>query len=259
MFLYSRATGAVTLVSHSTASGVSTGNAASSAPLISADGNYVVFSSLATNLVAGQSDVNAAADLFLWARSTGVITLVSHAANSLVTTAGAGSSATHINADGGFVAFYSTATNLVTGQIDSNGTYDAFLYSRATGGVALVSHTPTASIVAGGAASFTSNMSADGAYVTFSSERDQPGHQPERHQRCLRHLPLHPGHGRGDARLPHAHRRHPRRQRHQLRPPDQRRRRVDRLAVLRHQPGHRRRATPITSATPSCTTGPRAR
>jgi Tol biopolymer transport system component len=169
VFLYSRATGAVTLVSHSTASGVSTGNGASSAPLISADGNYVVFSSLATNLVTGQSDVNAAADLFLWTRATGIITLVSHAANAPTTTAGAGSSATHISADGGFVAFYSIATNLVTGQIDSNGTYDAFLYNRATGGVLLVSHTPSAAIVAGGAASFTSNMSADGAFVVFSS------------------------------------------------------------------------------------------
>jgi Tol biopolymer transport system component/surface antigen len=51
------------------------GNDVSSGPSVSADGNLVVFSSLASNLVAG--DTNGVLDVFAWNRSAGTVTRVS--------------------------------------------------------------------------------------------------------------------------------------------------------------------------------------
>ncbi len=70
VFLYERATGAVTLVSHTPASATTTGTGFSFSPSISADGAFVAFTSNATNLVAGQSDANGASDVFLYQRTS---------------------------------------------------------------------------------------------------------------------------------------------------------------------------------------------
>ena len=49
---------------------------------LSDDGRYVVFTSLATNLVPGQQDMNAAPDVFLRDLVTGTTVLVSHSMGS---------------------------------------------------------------------------------------------------------------------------------------------------------------------------------
>ncbi|MDQ4132484.1 MAG: hypothetical protein M3179_04585 [Actinomycetota bacterium] len=61
----------MTLVAH--VPGVPTTAASSqSAPSsFSRNGDFLVFTSLATDLVAGQSDGNGASDVFLWERATG--------------------------------------------------------------------------------------------------------------------------------------------------------------------------------------------
>ncbi len=98
------------------------GGGASDEPSISSDGRYVAFSSLATNLVAG--DTNGLRDVFVRDRTLNTTTRVS------VYTAGAqasdwASDRPAISSDGRYVAFSSGASNLVAG--DTNGMYDAFV------------------------------------------------------------------------------------------------------------------------------------
>ena len=93
-------------------------------PVISADGNWVCFASLANNLVA--SDANNVGDVFAWSRADGSIRLI-----SLNSAGGQGSGSSGVSAisfDGRFVAFESLAPNLVAG--DSNGARDIFLRDR---------------------------------------------------------------------------------------------------------------------------------
>lgn len=99
---------------------------ADSYPLdISADGRYVVFASLATNLVA--SDSNAVSDIFLRDRNSNITTRV-NVLNSLQ--ANNPSYFARISKNGAFVAFASTATNLASP--DTNNTVDIFVTQIST-------------------------------------------------------------------------------------------------------------------------------
>jgi len=71
-----------------------------------------------------------------------------------------------ISADGRFVAFLSSATNLVPN--DTNGSSDVFVRDRLTGLTARVSVASDGAEAAG--ASQMPSMSADGRYVVFSSD-----------------------------------------------------------------------------------------
>jgi hypothetical protein len=101
------------------------GDGASFPAAITPDGRYVALQSYASNLVTG--DTNGFGDVFLRDRQSGTTELVS------VDSAGAQGNADSffpsISTDGRTVAFYSSATNFVTG--DTNGTYDAFVRDRA--------------------------------------------------------------------------------------------------------------------------------
>ena len=176
-FLYDRATDTNVLVSH-TSAGVTTAAGHTSEPFISADGNWVVFESDATNVVAGQTDSNGWTDLFLYDRVTGTNVLVSHAAGAASTAANNGSFSPRVSADGSRVAYESPATNLVTGQVDGNFDNDIFLYDRATGANTLVSHALSSATTAGN--SFTSDptLSADGRYVAFMGDASNLVSQP---------------------------------------------------------------------------------
>jgi Tol biopolymer transport system component len=168
-FLYERVTGAVTLVSHVPFNAATTGNSVSDPQAISADGGVVVFVSQATNLVVAQNDPNFLFDIFVYVRSTGAVTLASRSAATPTTTANAGSHSPAVSADGAFVAFVSAASNLVTGQTDAGSDDDVFLFSRATGAVTLVSHTPASATTAGNFASRSPKLTADGSVVAFQS------------------------------------------------------------------------------------------
>src|SRR5438067_11090755 len=84
-------------------------------PSISADGRFVAFDSRATNLVPG--DTNGRSDVFVHDRQTRRTERVS--VDSAGTQADAESASPALSADGRFVAFSSSATNLVPG--DTNG------------------------------------------------------------------------------------------------------------------------------------------
>ena len=136
----------------------------STGPSISADGRYVAFDSAAKNLV--DDDTNERSDVFVHDRQTGATTRVS--VDSAGTQAiGGDSSGASISADGRYVAFYSTATNLVDDDI--NGTYsDVFVHDRQTGATTLASVDSSGTQDIGGHSQFPS-ISGDGRYVVFTS------------------------------------------------------------------------------------------
>jgi tricorn protease-like protein len=128
---------------------------------ISADGRYVAFRSMASNLVAGDS--NATHDVFVHDRQTGQTARVSLASDG----AQGNNQSTFpwLSADGRYVAFRSVASNLVPG--DSNGSEDIFVHDRQTG------QTTRVSLASSGAQSNSSSIapaiSADGRFIAFDS------------------------------------------------------------------------------------------
>jgi len=121
VFVHDRATGTTTRVS---VGGSGEGNDASSAPSISADGRYVSFDSIATNLVPG--DTNGASDVFVHDRQTG--TTVRASLNADGSQAFGGSFFSALSADGRFLAFSSDSATLVRG--DTNAAPDVFVHDR---------------------------------------------------------------------------------------------------------------------------------
>ncbi len=128
---------------------------------ISADGRYVVFTSMAANLVSG--DTNHTADAFVHDRQTGATERVS------VSTAGVEgnsySDGCSISADGRYVCMRSYATNLVVG--DRNGTPDVFVRDRLNGTTERVSLDSEGN-QANGYNGYPT-MTPDGRFVTFLS------------------------------------------------------------------------------------------
>jgi len=163
VFVHNRLTGETTRVSVDSA-GLQ-GNDHSLFPSISADGRYVAFKSYATNLVAG--DTNGALDVFVHDRQTNMTTRVSVDSSGIEGTGSCDIYASSISADGRYVAFKSSSSNLVTG--DTNGAEDVFVHDRQTGATTRVSVDSDG--VEGDADSQDSHtsISADGRYVVFSS------------------------------------------------------------------------------------------
>ncbi len=125
VFVHDRDTGTTSRISLDS-SGIE-GNGESLAPWISGDGRLVAFSSLASNLIPGDS--NSAADTFVRDRQTGTTMLAS--VDSGGNLANGQSSTTSISFEGRYVSFSSSASNLVTG--DTNGVTDAFVHDRGPG------------------------------------------------------------------------------------------------------------------------------
>jgi Tol biopolymer transport system component len=134
----------------------------SSDPALSADGQFVVFGSSATNLVAG--DTNAMPDVFVRDLQTGITTRASVDSNGAQ--ANGGSSHPFVSADGRYVLFESDATNLVPD--DTNGKTDVFIHDRQSGVTARLS--VAASGEQANDTSFAAALSADGNYSAFSSK-----------------------------------------------------------------------------------------
>src|SRR5690349_979425 len=108
-------------------------NAHSFMPSISADGRYVAFESMASNLVGG--DTNGREDVFVHDRQTGTTERVS--VDSSMAQGNNDSTAPSISADGRYVAFESAASNLVAG--DTNVKNDVFVHDRLSGATERVS------------------------------------------------------------------------------------------------------------------------
>jgi hypothetical protein len=164
--------GTTTLVSVN-AAGTAGGGGDSSSPVISANGRFVAFDSLAPDLVANDTnDSNGnVGDVFVRDLRLGTTTLVS------VNFAGTGSgnqgsgvfSQLAISADGRFVEFDSFASDLVPQA--TNNLDNIFVRNLATGTTSLVTVNPAGTV--GGdqsTLSFMTTMSADGRFIAFQSD-----------------------------------------------------------------------------------------
>ena len=150
--------GGTTRVSQ-TAAGVAAGGLS---PSVSDDGRFVAFLSSASNLVAG--DTNAAMDVFVTDRQLGTTERVS--VDSAGLQANGGASWVSVSNDGRFVAFLSTASNLVAG--DANNAADVFVRDRQAGTTARVS-VGAAGVEGNGPAVSKVAISGDGRFVAFTS------------------------------------------------------------------------------------------
>lgn len=138
-------------------------NSSSFNSAISATGRHVAFDSIASNLVAG--DTNALGDVFVRDTQTRITRRVSLGPAG-AQAAGGDSSLPAISADGRYVAFASGATNLVPG--DGNGQSDVFVRDVLEGTTIRVSVDESGNQVATGP-SLGPSLSADGRFVAFVS------------------------------------------------------------------------------------------
>ncbi|MDH5259066.1 MAG: hypothetical protein OEX07_13715, partial [Gammaproteobacteria bacterium] len=161
VYLKNRNTNTLKRISLSKNSTTQAANKASYGPDISADGNKIVFYSLATDIVS--SDTNGKTDVFLHDLTTGKSQLVS------VTQSGvqgnAESTEAQISDDGNFVAFSSASTTL-TG-INTNNKRHIYVKNLSTQSLEIVSVNNAGE--AGDQDSFSPSISGDGRYITFVS------------------------------------------------------------------------------------------
>ncbi len=135
------------------------GNSSSEFPSISADGRYVAFSSLSTNLVPAETNTHR--KVFRKDLQTGQIVRVTTDALGIQ-----GNNYSHwpsISADGRYVAFYSYSDNLVL----SNGNQHIFRKDLQTGQLVIAS--TDAFGAQGNDGSGNPSISADGRYVAFET------------------------------------------------------------------------------------------
>ena len=139
------------------------GNAASWRPCISEDGNVVIFTSLASNLVPGIT--NGRQDVF--------VHYLDSDATERISVSSSGAEGNHnadygdISEDSSLVVFASTASNLVSG--DTNGKRDVFLRDLVAGTTTRISLDSAGNQGLNGWSS-TPRVSGDGRYVTFLAE-----------------------------------------------------------------------------------------
>jgi Tol biopolymer transport system component len=155
VFVHDRKRGTTEQVS--VASDGTRGNDESNQPTISANGRYVAFTTIATNLVPGETRGNYL--VVVHDRRTRLTSLVSGPGADDISWEPA------ISANGRYVAFESRATDLVDG--DTNGVFDVFVRDLRSGAIARVSLTSV-----GGQAndeSVGAAISANGRHVAFVS------------------------------------------------------------------------------------------
>jgi Tol biopolymer transport system component len=161
VYLRDRASNTTTLVSVNLA-GTGGGNGDSLPAGISTNGQYVLFESAASNLVA--NDTNNASDVFVRDLVNGTTTLVSVNTNGW---SGNGVSRNStMTPDGRFVAFVSAARDLVSG--DTNGIPDVFvrdLQAHTTTLVSVGATSPNSAYSLG--SSESPEITPDGRYVAF--------------------------------------------------------------------------------------------
>lgn len=138
------------------------GNNGSYAPSISADGQFIVFESDATNLV--DNDTNGSADIFVYDVVNEVIERVS--VDDEGNEADDSSTVATISADGRYVAFSSNATNLVSD--DTNAVADIFVYDRQADTIERVTLDSDEGEI--NDETYNSVISQDGRYVVFDTE-----------------------------------------------------------------------------------------
>jgi len=162
IFVNDTLTGDTTRVS--VASDTTQGNGASELSYVNADGRFIAFVSVASNLVAG--DTNGTNDIFIHDIQTGETKRVSVASDT--SQSNGDSYRSSISSDGRYVVFDSDASNLVAG--DTNGVKDIFVHDTNTGSTTRVSVNSDA--VQGNGISEFPFISTNGRYLAFISSAD---------------------------------------------------------------------------------------
>jgi len=165
IFVRDMAAGTTVLASVST--GGVEGNGVSSHPVITPDGRYVAFISTGSNLAVGGKNNP---DIFL--RDLAGQTTVAMSTAAIGSSSGATISSLTITANGRYVAFVSTALNLVSGVAQAGG--EVYVRDFTGGGIIWASSnaTTTAKAILGGSATPSSEhpvMSDDGTWVAFKT------------------------------------------------------------------------------------------
>jgi Tol biopolymer transport system component len=168
IFLHDRTTGETRRISIGLNG--SEANGESRWPVISLDGCCVVFSSRASNLIS--NDTNLTWDVFLFDIPTGETELISVALNGEP-----GNSASiqgTLSADGRFVMFNSSASNLVDMPPPGSPTSNVFYRDRQTGETTAISLRPDGELARTGGAIGTASriISSDNRYMLFVSSSD---------------------------------------------------------------------------------------
>ena len=159
IFLHDLQTGSTTIISKR---GGTLANGHSFNPSVSADGRYISFESVASNLVDG--DTNNRVDIFVYDRVTGQLSRVSVGSDG--SQGNYDSWDARLSADGRLVVFTSRATKLVPG--DTNDWADTFLHDRLTGETLRVSVSSDGT--EGDQFSYEApSISPDGGYVAFTN------------------------------------------------------------------------------------------
>ena len=158
------ATDDLQLVSRAGGAAGAKGNNGSTAAALAPGGRFVAFSSHATNL--HPDGIDGLSDVFVRDLQTGALELVSRASGAAGAKGNGSSGVPSISADGRFVVFASSATNLAAE--DTDPATDVFVRDLVANTTTLVSHSASAGVEAN-ADSFTPAISAGGRFVAFAS------------------------------------------------------------------------------------------
>jgi hypothetical protein len=190
VFVRDLVNGVTTLVSVSTNGGSANLTGTSRSSVMTPDGRYVAFASTATNLVAG--DTNGIPDVFVRDLQAGTTMLVSVSAkplNSSTPLTGT-SESPEITPDGRYVAFYSSATNLVAGVGTSGEVYVRDLQAGNTMWASTNARTLFQSLTGStNAASCNCSISRDGQFVAYEVCTNAPNGAPTAGIILRYHLP----------------------------------------------------------------------
>ena len=171
---YERSGSDAILVSHQDVDTTSTrtGSDVSAAPILSRDGNWIAYASLAVDLAPSQNDAAGTSDVFVYSVASKKNALVSHTAGDPTTVASAQSFAPEISIDGDYIAFASDAKDIDPNQNDANGARDIFLYNRRWNSSVLASRRFASISITGDGRSIVPALSGDGYLVAFTSNSD---------------------------------------------------------------------------------------
>jgi Tol biopolymer transport system component len=138
------------------------GNGNSSAPSVSGDGRFVAFVSGATNIVNGFSGQQ----VYVHDRNTGANSLISRDNSGAPNAGDQNSSAPSISSDGRYVAFTSSATNLMAGVSGQQ----IYLHDRNGPTTSIASRDNAGSLVEGNGPSDSASINGNGGFVAFASQ-----------------------------------------------------------------------------------------
>ncbi|TXI44780.1 matrixin family metalloprotease [Methylophilus sp.] len=161
LYLKNLETGENTLISTSSSGELGNSDAINDNARFSADGKFVSFSSYASNL--SPDDTDHRSDIFVKNLITGTTTLVSTNSNGVKDNDGAVVST--ISANGRYLTFHSTATNL--SAADTNASIDVYWKDTLTNETKLVSSSASGTV--GNNRSWYASISTDGNLVAFES------------------------------------------------------------------------------------------